>query len=174
MTFREASLETSAAPERVGRVWSDVNSWPEWNPDMKESRLDGPLQVGTRGMINTRSGGKHDVVVTQFEDGKSFEPESTALPMTRMAIRATVSPAAGGTRLTHGIRTARIARANRRTHDGQHDPEDVLQCARGARTSGGDHVVLLRGRVPGGCAANPGRHTAGAITARIVPALRKS
>jgi len=103
MTFREASLETSAAPERVWRVWSDVNSWPEWNPDMKESMLEGPLRVGTRGMINTRSGGKHDVIVTQFEDGKSFELESTALPMTRMAIRATVTPAGGGTRLTQGF-----------------------------------------------------------------------
>ena len=39
---------------------------------MKESRLDGPLQLGTTGMINTRSGGKHDVVVTHFEEGKSF------------------------------------------------------------------------------------------------------
>jgi uncharacterized protein YndB with AHSA1/START domain len=56
MTLREASLETSAAPERVWRVWSDVNSWPEWNPDMKDSRLDAPLQVGTRGMINTSCG----------------------------------------------------------------------------------------------------------------------
>jgi len=103
MTFREASLETSATADRVWGVWSDVNSWPEWNPDMKESRLDGPLRVGTRGMINTRSGGKHDVVVTQVEDGKSFELESTALPMTRMAIRATIAPAGGGTRLTQGF-----------------------------------------------------------------------
>ena len=103
MTFREASIETAAAPDRVWRVWSDVNSWPEWNPHLKESRLDGPLQVGTRGMINTRSGGKRDVIVTQFEDSKSFELESTALPTTRMAIRATVTPAAGGTRLTQGF-----------------------------------------------------------------------
>jgi len=34
-------------------------------------------------MINTRSGGKHDVVVTQFEDRKSFELENTALPIIR-------------------------------------------------------------------------------------------
>ena len=50
--FREASRETTASAEQVWRVWSDVNSWPEWNPDMKESRLDGPLQQGTRGTIN--------------------------------------------------------------------------------------------------------------------------
>src|SRR2546428_5653630 len=103
MAFRGASRRTKAAPARVWRVWSDVNTWREWNPDMKESRLNGPLKLGVTGMINTKSGGKHDVVVTQFEDGKSFELESTAMPMTKMAIRATVTPAASGTRLTQGF-----------------------------------------------------------------------
>ena len=103
MAFREASMETRAAPADVWRVWSDVNTWPAWNPDMKESRLDGPLRLGTTGMINTRSGGKHEVVVTQLEDGKSFELESTAMPMTRMAIRATVTPIQGGTRISQAF-----------------------------------------------------------------------
>jgi hypothetical protein len=103
MAFREASLETTANPQQVWRVWSDVNTWPEWNPDMKESRLDGPLKLGTTGMINTRSGGKHDVVVTYFEDGKSFELESTALPGTKMAIRASIAPNGAGSRITQGF-----------------------------------------------------------------------
>ena len=103
MAFREASLDTKATPADVWRVWSDVNTWPEWNPDMKQSRLDGPLRLGTTGMINTRSGGKHEVVVTQLEDGKSFELESTAMPMTRMAIRATVTPIQGGTRISQAF-----------------------------------------------------------------------
>ena len=103
MAFREASLDTSAAPDRVWRVWSDVNTWPRWNPDMKESRLDGPLKLGATGMINTRSGGKHDVVVTFFEAGRSFELESTALPGTKMAIRASIAPSASGTRMTQGF-----------------------------------------------------------------------
>lgn len=103
MAFREASMETRAAAADVWRVWSDVNHWPEWNPDMKESRLDGPLKLGATGMINTRSGGKHDVVVTNFEDGRSFELESTAMPGTKMAIRATITPSDGGTRITQGF-----------------------------------------------------------------------
>jgi len=102
MAFREASQETAASPSRVWQVWSDVNHWPEWNPDMKESRLDGPLKLGATGMIDTRSGGKHQVVVTHFEDGRSFELESTALPGTKMAIRATISPSGAGSRITQG------------------------------------------------------------------------
>jgi hypothetical protein len=80
-----------------------VNRWPEWNPDMKESHIDGPLKLGATGMINTRSGGKHDVVVTQFQEGRSFELESTALPGTKMAIRATIMPSGAGSRITQGF-----------------------------------------------------------------------
>ncbi len=103
MAFREASLETKAPADRVWRVWSDVNRWPEWNPDMKESRLDGPLKLGATGMINTRSGGKHAVVVTHYQEGRSFELESTAMPGTKMAIRATIAPSGSGTTITQGF-----------------------------------------------------------------------
>jgi hypothetical protein len=103
MAFREASLETNASPATVWQVWSDVNHWPGWNPDMNESRLDGPLKLGATGMIDTRSGGKHDVVVTHYEEGRSFELESTALPGTKIAIRATVTPTTTGSRITQGF-----------------------------------------------------------------------
>jgi hypothetical protein len=103
MAFREAAQETSAPPEKVWRVWSDVDHWPEWNPDMKASRLDGPMKLGTTGNIDTRSGGKHDVVVTHFLEGHSFELESTALPGTRMAIRATITPNGSGSMISQGF-----------------------------------------------------------------------
>jgi len=103
MSFREASLETTAPADKVWRVWSDVNSWPQWNPDMKASRLDGAMKLGMTGNIDTRSGGKHDVVVTQYEEGRSFELESTALPGTKMAIRATITPSGSGSRVTQGF-----------------------------------------------------------------------
>jgi len=103
MAYREAALETKASPDRVWRVWSDVNHWPEWNPDMKESRINGPLKLGATGMIDTRSGGKHDVVITHFEDGHSFELESTALPGTKMAIRATITPRGSGSFISQGF-----------------------------------------------------------------------
>src|SRR5207302_9199147 len=103
MAFREASLETAASPATVWRVWSDVNHWPEWNPDMNESRLDGPLKLGATGMINTTSGGKHDVVVTQYEAGRSFQLESTARPGTKMPIPATIAPHRHRSRVTPGV-----------------------------------------------------------------------
>jgi hypothetical protein len=103
MAFREASLETKASPAAVWRVWSDVDHWPQWNPDMIESHIEGQLKLGATGMINTRSGGKHDVVVTHYQEGQSFELESTALPGTKMAIRATIAPSGSGSRITQGF-----------------------------------------------------------------------
>lgn len=103
MAFREVALETSASPAAVWRVWADVDRWPEWNPDMKASRLDGPMRLGTTGNIDTRSGGKHDVVVTHYEEGHSFELESTALPGTKMAIRATITPRGSGSLISQGF-----------------------------------------------------------------------
>jgi polyketide cyclase/dehydrase/lipid transport protein len=103
MAFREASLETKASPATVWRVWSDVDHWPQWNPDMNESRIDGTLKLGATGMINTKSGGKHDVVVTHYVEGTSFELESTALPGTKMAIRASIAPSGSGSRITQGF-----------------------------------------------------------------------
>src|SRR5437870_11212679 len=103
MAFREASLEITAAPARVWQVWSNVNQWPEWNPDMKESRLDGPLKLGATGMINPRSGGKHDVVVTHYENGRASELESTALPGPKMPIGAPTAPSGKGSRIPQGL-----------------------------------------------------------------------
>ena len=54
-------------------------------------------------MFDTRSDGKHDVVVTHYEGGRSFELISSALPGTKMAIRATITPMGSGSRITQGF-----------------------------------------------------------------------
>jgi hypothetical protein len=99
--MREAQQQVSSGGSiEVRDHAGDVAEWP---PDIEEARLDGPLRQGTHGMIETRSGGKHDVVVTMVEPGRAFELESTAMPITRMAIRASVAPLASGARMTQAF-----------------------------------------------------------------------
>ena len=43
----EGELQIGAPPETVWSVMSDIESWPTWNPDIKEAKLEGPLAPGT-------------------------------------------------------------------------------------------------------------------------------
>ena len=48
MWATEHSIETSAAPEEVWRLWADVSRWPEWNRDIERIELRGPFAAGSR------------------------------------------------------------------------------------------------------------------------------
>ncbi|HSK16359.1 MAG TPA: SRPBCC family protein [Gaiellaceae bacterium] len=43
-----AELEIQAPHELVWEVLTDVEGWPEWNPDVRSASLEGPLSPGTR------------------------------------------------------------------------------------------------------------------------------
>jgi hypothetical protein len=43
----EHSVETTAAPERIWRVWADVPGWAGWNPDIEDVSIDGPFAAGS-------------------------------------------------------------------------------------------------------------------------------
>lgn len=44
----EYSIETSASPQELWRLWSDVAGWPKWNADIEEIDLSGPFSAGSR------------------------------------------------------------------------------------------------------------------------------
>jgi uncharacterized protein YndB with AHSA1/START domain len=47
MWANEHSVETSAAPEQVWRLWADVAGWPDWNGDIERIELIGPFAAGS-------------------------------------------------------------------------------------------------------------------------------
>jgi uncharacterized protein YndB with AHSA1/START domain len=48
MWAMEHSIETSALPEQVWRLWANVAGWPEWNGDIERIQLDGSFAAGDR------------------------------------------------------------------------------------------------------------------------------
>ena len=48
MWSNEHSIETSAAPEAIWRLWADVAGWAEWNGDVERIELHGPFVAGSR------------------------------------------------------------------------------------------------------------------------------
>lgn len=47
MWTTEHSIETTATPEAIWRLWSDVESWPDWNDDIERIAISGPFAVGS-------------------------------------------------------------------------------------------------------------------------------
>jgi hypothetical protein len=44
---REESIETTATPQAIWRLWSDVAAWGEWNGDIEAVSIDGPFAPGS-------------------------------------------------------------------------------------------------------------------------------
>lgn len=52
MSFEhEHTVTTSASPSDVWRLWSDIATWPTWDPQVERVVLDGPFRVGTTGTM---------------------------------------------------------------------------------------------------------------------------
>ena len=48
-------IQINASPSQVWELLSDINNWHEWNNDIKESKLNGSLAVGST--FDWKSGG---------------------------------------------------------------------------------------------------------------------
>src|SRR5262245_64782724 len=47
MWAAEHSIETTASPESIWRLWSDVSTWGEWNADIERIEISGPFAPGS-------------------------------------------------------------------------------------------------------------------------------
>ncbi|MET4097290.1 polyketide cyclase [Arthrobacter sp. UYCu712] len=44
----ENSIETSATPEAIWRLWADVENWGAWNAEIEKIEISGPFAAGTQ------------------------------------------------------------------------------------------------------------------------------
>ncbi len=104
MGTNERSMDTAAPPQTVWRIWSDLATWGEWNPDVVSARLDGPFGPGATGTMTTKAGGTRKIQIAAVEPGRSFRLETTAVPGSRFAFTCTVMPlGSGGARISQGL-----------------------------------------------------------------------
>ena len=104
MATQERSVETTASPQAVWRIWSDAPTWPEWNPDVQSMTLNGPFAAGTTGTMKTKQGTRQ-VRLSEVVPGRSFRLETTVIPLTRFAFECQVTAGpAGKTTISQGIR----------------------------------------------------------------------
>jgi hypothetical protein len=47
MWAAEHSVQTTASPESIWRLWSDVSTWGDWNTDIERIKISGPFATGS-------------------------------------------------------------------------------------------------------------------------------
>jgi uncharacterized protein YndB with AHSA1/START domain len=70
---------TTAAPQVVWSLWTDVALWPEWDVDLDVVTLDGDFGVGTTGTLKPKGMDGFPFTITRAEPDRGYTDE-TPLP----------------------------------------------------------------------------------------------
>ena len=80
-----------------------MEGWRRWDEEVEWSRLDGPFEVGSRGVLKPKKGPKPSFVTTEVRRERAFT-DRTRLPLASMDFFHRMEPVDGGTRIVHGVR----------------------------------------------------------------------
>jgi hypothetical protein len=97
------SVETTAAPDNVWKIWSDMSTWGEWNPNVSTMDWQGGFQSGTSGVMNTRAGQHHKMSLADVVPGRSFALLTSVVPGTTFRFNCRIDPAGGTTKVAQYV-----------------------------------------------------------------------
>jgi len=92
------SATSTATPANYFARWIDHGTWPAWSPDTEWVRVDGPVAVGTRGVLKPKRGPKAKFVISACTPGQEYT-DTTLLPGARLVFQHTVEQTEHGTEL---------------------------------------------------------------------------
>ncbi len=69
--------------EQVWRVWTDVNQWHHWQPDIDRAHIDGAFAVGNTFMLKPKGGPKVNIEIVEVQPNRRFT-DLTRFPGARM------------------------------------------------------------------------------------------
>jgi len=98
-----ASVETSASPERVWKIWSDTATWGDWNPNFIALDMSGPFATGSIGVMNHVRTGRHKIRLVDVEPGQGFGLETSVIPGTRFRFTCRIERPGGKTRISQTV-----------------------------------------------------------------------
>lgn len=76
MWSTEHSVETSASPEAVWRLWSDIPRWPEWNADLSQAELEGEFSEGSTIRMTSNDGEAVELRIAEALEPERFVDEA--------------------------------------------------------------------------------------------------
>jgi hypothetical protein len=72
----EYTHPTTARPDAIWALWSDVTCWPEWDVDLEVVTLDGDFAVGARGTLKPKGMDVFLFVLTRADRDRGYSDET--------------------------------------------------------------------------------------------------
>jgi hypothetical protein len=98
----EHSESTTATPETVWALVSDVAGWPSWNPGYREAGLDGGPAPGTPGHVTLPNGMRRPFTVAEATRSTAFVIAANGPGVRQRFFHRLERTNDGGTRVTMG------------------------------------------------------------------------
>jgi hypothetical protein len=97
------SVESTASPEQVWKIWSDMSTWGDWNPNVSTMDWHGAFAQGSEGVMNTRAGQHHKMKLAEVQAGRFFALETSVVPGTTFRFNCRVEPSGGKTKISQMV-----------------------------------------------------------------------
>ncbi|WP_255518188.1 SRPBCC family protein [Fulvivirga sp. M361] len=94
--------ETSASPEKIWSIWTDVPHWKQWDSGLKDATLEGAFTINSKGVITSLEGRRSKFKIIAFEKGRSYTLK-TKLPLGSLYVKRYLNSDKGKTVFTHEV-----------------------------------------------------------------------
>jgi hypothetical protein len=96
------TLETSAGPEKIWAIWTDVPNWNTWDTGLKKAEMTEKFTRNAKGVITSLENRKSKFSITDFEEGKTYTFR-TKLPLGSLYVKRSWDMKNGKTYFTHEV-----------------------------------------------------------------------
>lgn len=97
------SVESTAPPDKVWKIWSDMSTWGQWNPNVTSMDWQGGFAEGTTGVMNTPAGQHHKMQLVDVQPGRSFALLTSVVPGTRFRFNCRILPDGMKTKIEQSV-----------------------------------------------------------------------
>ncbi len=97
------SVESTAPPDKVWKIWSDMSTWGQWNPNVTSMDWQGGFAEGTTGVMNTPAGQHHKMQLVDVQPGRGFALLTSVVPGTRFRFNCRILPDGMKTKIEQSV-----------------------------------------------------------------------
>jgi hypothetical protein len=96
------TVETTANPETIWNIWTDVANWKNWDLGLKDASMDETFSLHAKGNIISLEGRKSKFKIVALEEGKSYTFK-TKLLLSSLYVKRSLTVQDGKTLFTHEV-----------------------------------------------------------------------